>query len=111
MTPEREERIEAKVDGLTEAVLQLTEHTLKSNERINRLERGFATLKSWARRAIDGAQGPRERLPSIGPDDSGSIEARAFGMGLKASGVWPVRFAILVIGLAAIVGCVVASRY
>jgi len=97
MTPEQERKLDEAVRLGTEThrtVSDLATHMLGLHERVNGLERGYRTLKSWARRIMAGEDRPREKMPTLNPDDSGSIELSAFGAKAKVAGALPVRFGI-----------------
>jgi hypothetical protein len=104
MTPEQER----KIDSLISLVTNLTNAMSGVVERVNRLERGQKLLRAWVRKLISGPDPldgpPRERLPTLNPDDSGSIEIKAFGQEAAFHGKAPVRVALVLIAIAVAVG-------
>lgn len=85
-----------------------------TEQRLARLERRYALMVTWLRVLIDERRvkpwSIRPPMPTLNPDDSGSIDVTGFGMGATFRGRWPVRaaivaMAIIVVGVAgALVG-------
>lgn len=103
MTPDQEQ----KLDLLVALVKSLGSNQATAHERLNKLERQVKLVKEWTRRIIVGppppGAAPRETLPSLSSEDSGSFEITGFGAGAKFRGQLPVRVAMGLLACAALI--------
>lgn len=120
MTPEQETRelltrvnlaiakLDVASDQLVEAakvVRHLGTSVAGIAERQNVLERSFRELRPWMRKKLRETFGaPRERMPTLGPDDSGSIELGALGMRANFTGPIGLRIAAVALAVLAFIG-------
>lgn len=104
-----EKRSGITLAGLHGAVVKLTdalhEHIESDRKAFAHQDDRWKRLHEWKRGiALALGRTPMRSSPS-NPDDSGSIELKGLGIGLKAAGAWPVRVVLgLVISAAIFLG-------
>lgn len=107
MTPEQEKKLDGlhdKVDGLHKITVNLTDiittHISDDAKRFARHEDMLQRVRKWKAEVVEWMRGTRrgrEKMTTINPDDSGSIDIGGFGSHLSLKGKWPVRFGLAVL--------------
>jgi hypothetical protein len=104
MTPEQRS-IHDKLDALLTEGRHTRSLILTLTDKLNDVLARLSALERWRKKVRTWLAGPmREPMPTIDPDGSGSIEVGAFGAKVKATGLAPVRFAMVVSVLVALGG-------
>lgn len=116
MTPEQEKKLDlvlGEVGAIKSAVTTLAQRLIdheahddkryaRHEDMLGRLRGKWREMKEWFLASRPSRPG-REPMPTLNPDDSGSIELKAFGQEAAFRGKTPVRVAVMLLAITGLV--------